>query len=137
MNIKDINFLKIRTLFLINTYEFLIGSLLGTVLNEISYNIVPYLPGEGLLKSLFFVTLIAASYITLLLYLREYVEKLPYIKEYKEEKWFYHPSPIALTYGFWISQNQMKFRNKNVQKYFFELVSTARDLKYNKMMGLM
>ena len=31
----------------------------------------------------------------------------------------------------------MKFRNKNIQKYFFELVSTSKDIKYNKMMSLM
>mgnify|MGYP001291420496 CR=1 FL=1 len=137
MNLKDINYLKFRTLFLINTYEFLIGSLFGSVLNEISYNIIPYLPGEGFMKSLLLVTLIAGFYITILFYLREYVETLPYIKEYIDEEWFYHPSPIAMTFGFWISQNQMKFRNKNIQKYFFELVSTSKDIKYNKMMGLM
>ena len=137
MNIKDINFIKIRTFLLINSYEFLIGSLLGTVINEISYNIFPYFPGEHLLKSLFLLTLIAASYITLLIYLREGVENLPYVNEYKDEEWFYHPPPIAMTFGFWISQNQMKFRNRNIQKYFFKFVSSARDIKYNKMMGLL
>ena len=137
MNLNNISFLKFRTLFLINSYEFIIGSLFGSVLNEISYNLLPYFPGENFMRSLILVTLIAGLYITILDYMREFVDTLPYIKEYQEEEWFYHPPPIAMTFGFWISQNQMRFRNKNIQKFFFELVSTPKDIKYNKMMGLM
>ena len=136
MNLNNLNFIKFRTLFLINSYEFLIGSIVGIVLNEISYNILPYLPGESFTKSLILITLISGLYLTILNYLREFVDTLPFVKEYQEEEWFYHPPPIAMTFGFWISQNQLRFRNKNIQKFFFGLVSTPKDIKYNKMMGL-
>ena len=97
---------------------------------------MPYLPGESFTKSLILITLISGLYLTILNYLREFVDTLPFVKEYQEEEWFYHPPPIAMTFGFWISQNQLRFRNKNIQKFFFGLVSTPKDIKYNKMMGL-
>ena len=109
---------------LVNFYEFTIGSIMGLFLNEISFKLFPYNKSESILMTTILTIVFAISFINLALYLRHWVEELPILSELSKEEWFSHPPPIALTFGFWITQRQLKFRNRNLQKYLFTLIGS-------------
>ena len=52
----------------------------------------------------------------MLLFIREFVDTLPIVKEYKERPGFYHPPPIALTFGLFRSILPLKQRGNHVSK---------------------
>ena len=115
---------------LINFYEFSLGFLLGLVVNEISFKILPFNKNENILSTLLLVIVIGVLSINLTLYLREWVNNLPGLNKYnlKEMTNFSHPPPIALTFGFWITHKQLKARNKSVQKYIFKIIGSPADV---------
>ena len=111
---------------LINFYEFTLGFLLGLVLNEVSYKLLPFKKNENILATMIIVVVLGVLSINLTLYLREWVETLPGLKEYNlsEKTNYSHPPPVALTFGFWITHRQLKARNRSVQKYIFKLIGS-------------
>ena len=114
---------------LINFYEFTLGFLLGLVLNEVSYKLLPFKKNENILATMIIVVVLGVLSINLTLYLREWVETLPGLKEYNlsEKTNYSHPPPVALTFGFWITHRQLKARNRSVQKYIFKLIGSPAD----------
>ena len=109
---------------LVNFYEFTIGSIMGLILNEISYKLIPYSKNENILLTGILTVFFATVFINLALYLRHWVEELPILSELSKKEDFVHPPPIALTFGFWITQRQLKFRNRNLQQYMFNLIGS-------------
>ena len=97
---------------------------MGLVLNEISFKIFPYRKSESILMTTILTIVFAVVFINLALYLRHWVEELPGLSELSKKEEFVHPPPIALTFGFWITQRQLKFRNKNLQKYLFNVIGS-------------
>lgn len=114
---------------LINFYEFTLGFLLGLILNEFSYKLLPFKKNENILATMIIVVVLGVLSINLTLYLREWVETLPGLKEYNlsEKTNYSHPPPVALTFGFWITHIQLKARNRSVQKYIFKLIGSPVD----------
>ena len=114
---------------LINFYEFTLGFLLGLILNEFSYKLLPFKKNENILATIIIVVVLGVLSINLTLYLREWVETLPGLKEYNlsEKTNYSHPPPVALTFGFWITHRQLKARNRSVQKYIFKLIGSPVD----------
>ena len=114
---------------LINFYEFTLGFLLGLILNEFSYKLLPFKKNENILATIIIVIVLGVLSIYLTLYLREWVETLPGLKEYNlsEKTNYSHPPPVALTFGFWITHRQLKARNRSVQKYIFKLIGSPAD----------
>lgn len=117
----DINLIKIRTLVLINIYEYLIGTLLGHFFNYFVILALRFYPGEHSLKTIISSIIVVAIFVSILDIIHELVKNFPGVYEYKEEDWFVYPSPIALTFGFWTTQNQLKLRNKQIRKLFISL----------------
>lgn len=117
----DINLIKIRTLVLINIYEYLIGTLLGYCFNYFVILALRFYPGEHSLKTIISSIIIVAIFVSVLDIIHELVKNFPGVYEYKGEDWFVYPSPIALTFGFWTTQNQLKLRNKQLRRLFISL----------------
>jgi hypothetical protein len=117
----DINALKLRTLLIINLYEYLIGTILGYLFNFFSIIILRFYPKENSFKTIFLSTITVVFFVSILDIIHESVKKLPGVYEYTEESWFVYPSPIALTFGFWATQNQLKLRNKQIRNLLIKL----------------
>ena len=117
----DINLIKIRTLILINIYEYLIGKFLGYFFNYSIILALRFYPKEHPIKTIISSVIIVAIFVSILDLVHELVKNFPGVYEYKNEDWFVYPSPIALTFGFWTTQNQLKLRNKQIRKLFISL----------------
>ena len=117
----DINMIKVRTLLLINFYEYLIGTILGYFFNFLSIIILRFYPKENSFKTIFLSTITVVFFVSILDIIHESVKKLPGVYKYTEESWFVYPSPIALTFGFWSTQNQLKLRNKQIRNLLIKL----------------
>jgi hypothetical protein len=134
LNELDIHYDKIKVFALINLYEFILGSILSFIYNGISYFFFKYVPDSENYYVSFVLNCISISIIiTAALLLREFVELLPGIYEHKDAEWFYHPSPIALTFGFWNFQSQLKLRNKNLRKMFVNLLPNLSEEYINQL----
>ena len=123
-------------IFLINIYEFIIGYFIGIITNEIGIRIIEYLDSESMLKSILMICLVGIPSITLLLQLRKYVQYLPGLRQYNLSKKtnFKMPPPVALTFGFWANQSQLKLRNANLHNHLLNIIRSTRDklLKISK-----
>ena len=117
----DINMIKVRTLLFINFYEYLIGTILGYLFNYFSILMLRFYPKENSLKTILLSIFTVVLFVSILDIIHETVKNLPGVYEYKQESWFVYPSPIALTFGFWTTQNQLKLRNKQIRKLLVSL----------------
>ena len=115
---------------LINIYEFIIGYFIGIITNEIGFRIIQYLDSESMLKSILMICLIGIPSITLLLQLRKYVQYLPGLRQYNlsNKTNFKMPPPVALTFGFWSNQSQLKLRNANLHDQILNKIRSTRDI---------
>jgi len=108
----------------INTYELMIGFALGLVANELSYAVIPFGKRDDLGTTVLLMIGTGVLIFNMLLYIRIFVELLPGVREYAGKEGFEHPPPVSLTFGFWITQNQLIARSKLIQKKVFELIKS-------------
>ena len=62
------------------------------------------------------------------LYIRRFVRTLPILNILSKKVDFSHPPPIALTFGFWMTQNQLKSRSNTIQNLFFKFINSPENL---------
>ena len=115
---------KIKVFAIINFYELTISFILGLILNEISYKIFPISLKEDIITTIFLTIVLGVSIITCILYLRMVVQHFPGVKEYSLRKGFSHPPPIAMTFGFWVTQNQLTVRKTLIKNAVFKLINS-------------
>lgn len=116
---------------LINLYELVLGFLVGMVLNEISYKMFPHTKEELLIVSIVMLILLGTFIINCLLYLRRRVEDLPGLDKLTKKSDFKHPPPIALTFGFWMTQNQLRSRSEALKLFFYNYLASPLHTVYN------
>lgn len=109
-----------RVNWLINVYEFIFGFIIGFLTNQLSRKLKVFSSNENTWMSLIMILLIGIPSITTLLYIRPFVRTLPGLIEYDlpNRTNFKHPPPIALTFGFWANQVQLKDRTHGLNKIF-------------------
>ena len=115
---------KLKVFSIINFYELTISFILGLFLNEMSYLIFPVNLKENILITIFLTIFLGVFIITFILYFRMNVNKLPGVKEYAHRKDFTHPPPIALTFGFWMTQKQLTVRKEIIKNAVFRLINS-------------
>ena len=60
--------------------------------------------------------------ITFLLYIRIIVDKFPGLDKLSTKEGYSHPPPIALTFGFWMTQNQLRSRSQMIKNSVFSIL---------------
>jgi len=115
---------RFKMFMMINFYEMTLGFILGLITNELLYILAPFNSNEDGISSIIYTVLFGTLTVSLLLYLRIFVETLPGVREYKDREGFSHPPPIGLTFGFWVSNKQLKARSKLLQSRIFKLLKS-------------
>lgn len=113
---------RLTSFILINLYELVIGFSFGMIFNEISYTTLSHNQKESIFITLFMMILMGIIVITALLYIRIIVDKFPGLKELSSKEGYSHPPPIALTFGFWMTQNQLRSRSQMIKNYVFSFL---------------
>ena len=88
-----------------------------------------------MLKSILMICLVGIPSITLLLQLRKYILFLPGLKQFHLSKKtnFKMPPPVALTFGFWSNQSQLKLRNAKLHDEILRILRSTRDNILNNL----
>jgi hypothetical protein len=115
---------KLKVFAIINFYELILSFILGLILNEISYKFFPVSLKDNILTTLFLTITLGVGIITCILYLRMIVNKFPGVKEYSSREGFSHPPPIAMTFGFWVTQTQLIVRKGMIKNAVFKLINS-------------
>ena len=115
---------KLKVFAIINFYELTISFILGLILNEISYYLFPVNVKNNILIIFLLTIILGIIIINCILYLRIKVRNFPGVKEYSNRKGFTHPPPIAMTFGFWMTQHQLAVRKTLIKKYIFSLINS-------------
>ena len=113
---------RLVSFILINFYELLLGFSFGMLFNEISYSMLSHNQKEKIFITLIMMLIMGIMFITSLLYIRIIVDKFPGLNELSSKEGYSHPPPIALKFGFWMTQNQLRSRSQMVKNYFFSFI---------------
>ena len=110
-------------LLLINLYEYLLGLIIGFLLNEFMYLIFPFNKDKrpNVYISFIFLIVFFTIIITIALMLRKSSMFLPYISDLRKNYKLNPPPPIAITFSLWRTINQLKKRSKYIQERIFEV----------------
>ena len=115
---------KMKVFTLINLYELVISFIMGIILNEISYYLFPVNVKNNILVIILLTIVLGIIIINCVLYLRMKVKFFPGVLEYSQRKGFTHPPPIALTFGFWMTQHQLRVRKSLIKKFVYKLINS-------------
>ena len=115
---------KLKVFAIINFYELTISFILGLILNEISYYLFPVNVKNNILIIFLLTIILGIIIINCILYLRIKVRNFPGVKEYSNRKGFTHPPPIAMTFGFWMTQHQLIVRQTIIKKFVYKLINS-------------
>lgn len=110
-----------QSLLIFNAYEFTIGMFVGFISNELIEKSFKYVPTESIFVSFLVLFVFGSFLLTLLLYIREWiVRNVPGLREYNLEakKNWEMPPPLALGFGFWGMQQQLKARYSHIDNQF-------------------
>lgn len=113
---------------LINLFELVFGYLFGMITNEVTYLILPHTKNEGMITTIISFFIFGTLIINGTLYIRRFVRTLPILDVLSKKADFSHPPPIALTFGFWMTQNQLKSRSDSIQNLFFKFINSPTNL---------
>ena len=122
------NYERLVAFSLINMYELLFGFIFGMISNEISYFLIPHVSKENFMMSVLIFLIFGTAIINGTLYIRRFVRTLPVLDILSQKEDFSHPPPIALTFGFWMTQNQLKSRANIIQNFFFKFINSPVNL---------
>ena len=133
---KDI----LKVFFFINLYEYSFGIILGHFINFLLKTFISFESNSSLIVTLLVSLIVLVPLLTVILFGRtRYIHKLPFLKDIdlKNATNFSHPPPLAFTFGFWQTQQELSYRNnamgnvikKMIDKLIKNLIKYIKKIK--------
>ena len=124
---------KILLFLALNFYEAIFGYIVAIIFSLLWSNIMDINITENFFDSFLKVIISITILSTVLLFVREFVDTLPVISDYKKRPGFYHPPPIALTFGLFRSIVPLSQRSKHVSNTLTKFIGTKGESPWKKL----
>jgi hypothetical protein len=129
LTVKD----KIFLFLALNFYEALFGYIVAIIFTLLWSKLLGINITDNFFDSFLKVVISITILSTVLLFVREFVDTLPVISDYKKRPGFYHPPPIALTFGLFRSTVPLGQRAKHVSNTLTKFIGTKGDSPWKKI----